>query len=73
MTFKEDPYRTLEPKSAAVSMVSGLATVPEAAEFLHLSKAMVHKLVAAGTIPANRYGKAVRIPWAWLRAQARSL
>jgi hypothetical protein len=31
---------------------------------------MVHKLVEAGRIPARRYGRAVRIPWSWLDAQA---
>jgi excisionase family DNA binding protein len=48
----------------------GFATPTEAAKFLHLSKAMVHKLIADGRIPASRYGRAVRIPWSWLKAQA---
>ena len=49
---------------------SGFATPAEAARFLRLSKAMVHKLISGGTMPACRYGRAVRIPWSWLRAQA---
>lgn len=48
----------------------GFATAVEAARFLRLSKAMVHKLVVEGKVPACRYGRAVRIPWSWLRAQA---
>lgn len=49
---------------------SGFATPAEAAQFLRLSKAMVHKLIGEGKIPACRYGRAVRIPWSWLSAQA---
>jgi excisionase family DNA binding protein len=49
---------------------SGFATPREAAEFLRLSKAMIHKLIGEGEMPACRYGRAVRIPWTWLRAQA---
>jgi excisionase family DNA binding protein len=48
----------------------GVATAKEAASFLRLSKAMIHKLICEGKIPASRYGRAVRIPWSWLRAQA---
>jgi excisionase family DNA binding protein len=50
----------------------GFATPVEAAKFLRLSKAMVHKLIGEGKMPACRYGRAVRIPWNWLRAQANS-
>jgi len=49
---------------------SGFATAVEAAQFLRLSKGMVHKLIGEGRMPASRYGRAVRIPWAWLRAEA---
>jgi excisionase family DNA binding protein len=49
---------------------SGFATSVEAAKFLNLSKAMIGKMVADGRIPAQKYGRAVRIPWAWLRNQA---
>jgi len=63
MTFNEGFRKPLERKSAVASIgFAGFATVVEAAQFLSLSKAMVHKLVAAGDIPACRYGKAVRIP-----------
>jgi excisionase family DNA binding protein len=48
----------------------GFATTAEAARFLRLSKAMVHKLIHQGTMPSCRYGRAVRIPWVWLRTQA---
>lgn len=49
---------------------AGFATSIEAARFLRLSKAMVHKLIGEGKMPACRYGRAVRIPWVWLRRQA---
>lgn len=52
------------------SKPSGFATTSEAATFLRLSKAMIHKLIGEGSMPACRYGRAVRIPWAWLRDQA---
>ena len=48
----------------------GFATPIEAAKFLRLSKAMVHKLIGEGKMPSCRYGRAVRIPWQWLRSQA---
>jgi excisionase family DNA binding protein len=47
----------------------GFATPIEAAHYLHLSKAMVHKLIGEQKIPACRYGRAVRIPWSWLLRQ----
>jgi excisionase family DNA binding protein len=49
----------------------GLATIDQAAEYLSLSKAMLHKLIAHGFMPARRFGRAVRIPWRWLHLQAR--
>jgi excisionase family DNA binding protein len=51
-------------------VLTGFATPTETARFLRLSKAMVHKLIGEGKVPACRYGRAVRIPWSWLRAQA---
>ena len=66
-------YDTSQPKShevrPSVQEFTGFATPVEAARFLRLSKAMVHKLVGKGKMPACRYGRAVRIPWAWLRMQ----
>ncbi len=47
----------------------GFATPVEAAQFLNLSKAMIHKLIGEGKMPACRYGRAVRIPWNWLCSQ----
>ena len=49
---------------------AGFATAAEAALYLKLSKAMIHKLIGEGMMPACRYGRAVRIPWSWLKAQA---
>lgn len=48
----------------------GFATTLEAAEWLSLSRGMIHKMIEAGEIPVRRFGRAVRIPWEWLRAQA---
>lgn len=54
---------------AANTQQSGFATTAEAAKFLRLSKAMIHKLIGEGKMPACRYGRAVRISWTWLVAQ----
>jgi excisionase family DNA binding protein len=49
---------------------AGFATVDEAAKFLALSRAMIHKLIASGIVPAKRFGRAIRIPWSWLDGQS---
>ncbi len=49
---------------------SQFAKPAEAAVFLNLSRGMVFKQIAKGEIPARRFGKAVRVPWQWLHAQA---
>lgn len=54
---------------AASDAATGFATPVEAARFLRLSKAMIHKLIGEGKVPACRYGRAVRIPWSWLKEQ----
>jgi excisionase family DNA binding protein len=69
-------FMVAERKSKRDAMVrdssyAGFATPVEAATFLRLSKAMVHKLVGEGKMPVRRYGRAVRIPWPWLKAQLR--
>lgn len=48
----------------------GLATPAEAARFLKLSRSMIFRLIAQQEIPTRRYGRAVRIPWNWLRNQS---
>ncbi len=49
----------------------GLCSIPEAAKFLSLSRAKVYQAMAAGEIPSKRIGaRSIRIPWAWLHAQA---
>jgi excisionase family DNA binding protein len=47
----------------------GFASGTEAARFLSLSNAMITKLTKAGLIPHAKFGRAVRIPWAWLLDQ----
>ena len=51
---------------------SAMATPTETARFLHLSRAMIHKLIGDGKIPVCRYGRAIRIPWSWLYKQAQT-
>ena len=66
-----DYQKKLEHISATGSTeVEAFATTAEAAQFLRLSKAMIHKMIEQKLIPARRYGRAVRIPRSWLRAQA---
>jgi excisionase family DNA binding protein len=47
----------------------GFASAEEASRFLGLSRAMITKLTASGEMPHRRYGRALRIPWAWLLDQ----
>ena len=47
-----------------------LLRVPEAAEALGLSRAFVYELMAEGSLPVVRFGRAVRIPAQALRAWA---
>jgi excisionase family DNA binding protein len=68
MATKIDVQRTAS--TEADGRLAGFATPVEAARFLRLSRAMVHKLIAEGKMPACRYGRAVRIPWSWLKSQA---
>jgi excisionase family DNA binding protein len=59
-------------RSATPSPVqeAGFATANEAAKYLKLSKGMIFRLIEKGVMPASRYGRAVRIPWVWLRTEA---
>ena len=45
-------------------------TTAQAAKILSLHKNTVHRLTKKGTIPSLRMGRAVRIPLAWIYAQA---
>ena len=45
-------------------------TTAQAAKILSLHKNTVHRLTKKGTIPSVRMGRAVRIPLAWIYAQA---
>jgi excisionase family DNA binding protein len=47
----------------------GFASADQAAAFLSISRPMVTKLVQSGSMPYKRFGKALRIPWAWLLEQ----
>jgi excisionase family DNA binding protein len=62
--------RTSFSSTEASQGIGGFATVTDAADFLQLSKAMVHMLIGESKIPARRYGRSVRISWAWLLKQA---
>ena len=48
----------------------GLCSIPDAAEFLSVSRGKMYSMLNAGDCPSKRFGKSVRIPWVWLLAQA---
>jgi excisionase family DNA binding protein len=48
----------------------GLCSIPDAAEFLSVSRGKVYKMMSDGDCPSKRFGKSVRIPWVWLLKQA---
>lgn len=48
----------------------GLAAIPTAANFLSVSLGKMYAMANTGECPSKRFGKSVRIPWAWLYAQA---
>ena len=48
----------------------GLCSIPQAAEFLSVSRGKMYAMLHAGECPSKRFGKSVRIPWAWLLKQA---
>lgn len=48
----------------------GLAAIPAAAKFLAVSKGKLYMMIQAGECPSRRFGRSVRVPWAWLYAQA---
>ncbi len=48
----------------------GLCPIVDAAAFLSISRGKLYMMMNAGEIPSKRFGKSVRIPWAWLHAQA---
>ena len=51
-------------------MTTSLASPRQAAEHLSLNKNTVYKMIRDKRIPSVKIGKAVRIPWRWLHAQA---
>lgn len=46
------------------------ATVSETAEVLHVDPRTVRRAIDTGTIPSTRVGQQLRVPVAWLEAQA---
>ena len=62
------PARNLFPKLDQPQV--GLAAIPAAATYLSISRGKLYMMLNAGEIPSKRFGKSVRIPWAWLHAQA---
>lgn len=47
----------------------GFATSVEAANFLKITRQHVSKLIREGKIPAQKFGRSLRIPWQWLVEQ----
>jgi excisionase family DNA binding protein len=60
---QKEPVQRLDPRR------DGFASADEASRFLSISRPMITKMVANGTMPHRRFGRALRIPWAWLLAQ----
>ena len=52
--------------AAAAKPRVGLASPPEAAAFLSLSRGKIYTMIARGECPCRQFGRSVRIPWAWL-------
>jgi excisionase family DNA binding protein len=48
----------------------GFATIPEAAEFLRLSRSKVYQMMDKGELLYCKIGKNRRVPWAALKALA---
>jgi len=48
----------------------GLCSIPDAAEFLSVSRGKMYSMLNSGACPSKRFGKSVRIPWVWLLKQA---
>ena len=46
----------------AVAAVSTLLTVPEAAEFLRISRNLAYDMIARGEFPHVRLGRVIRVP-----------
>ena len=49
----------------------GFATGVEAGRFLGITRQAVSKLVKEGVIPAQHFGRSLRVPWRWLIEQER--
>jgi excisionase family DNA binding protein len=60
-----EPNLTAQPAPAFLNMV-------QAAQFLGLSTSMARKLARTERMPVKRFGRSVRIPFAWLVAEAAS-
>jgi excisionase family DNA binding protein len=54
------------PDNRLVIRSRGFATSVEAARFLGVTRQHVSKLIREGQMPAQKFGRALRIPWAWL-------
>ena len=58
-------------RMVVVSEGGGFASGEEAAIFLGVTRQAISQMVRAGTIPFERFGRALRIPWHWLLARER--
>ena len=60
------------PISSRSPRASGLLTVPEAAQFLRISRNLAYDMIARGELPHIRLGRVIRVPHAaleeWLDA-----
>jgi excisionase family DNA binding protein len=63
-----EDMKNAELKSAVQK--TGLAPILEAAAYISVSRGKMYAMINAGECPSKRFGKSVRVPWAWLHAQA---
>jgi excisionase family DNA binding protein len=47
----------------------GFAKSVEAARFLGITRQHLSKLVREGKVPAQKFGRSLRVPWRWLVEQ----
>jgi excisionase family DNA binding protein len=55
---------SVEAAEANPVVARGFATVPQASEFLGLSRSTIYQLMEAGELRYARFGRSRRLPWA---------
>jgi hypothetical protein len=69
----QKPKRTPAQLSAPIAVEPVAVPLwPDAGQALNLKRGTTYNCAKAGTIPVRQYGKALRVPLEWLRAQAKA-